>query len=97
VDPRVEEGAARAHLEFEVVDRVRLPGGEEDLDRLLLPEGIVSLREGPPGVAVDAIEPHVERGFLPEHADQGRLLGGRPVLGPDEGRQRRNLLPGLTA
>jgi len=94
VDARVEEDAPRAHLEFEVIHRVRLSRGEEHLDRLLLPEGIVAPGERPPGVAVDALETDVERRVVPGHADDGRLLRRGSILRTDERRQRWDLVPG---
>src|SRR6185312_5499419 len=73
VDGAVPEDAPRAHLELEVVDGVGRPRRQEDLYRLFLIDGIVPPLERPPGVAVLAVEPHVERRVVPGDANPGLL------------------------
>jgi hypothetical protein len=64
VDAGIEEDAERAHLEFEVPRGIRPARGQEDLDGLLLIDRIVAPTIGAPGVAVLAIEAHVERRLI---------------------------------
>ena len=75
VDEGVEDGAERVHLELEVARRRRGARRDEELDDLLLPEGLVPPAVARPGLRVGALEAHDERVAPVEERDPGREPG----------------------
>jgi hypothetical protein len=94
VDARVEQGAQRAHLEFEIPRGVLVSRRDEDLDGLLLIDRIVAPPVRPPGVAVRAIEAHVKRHFIAAEAHPCLLRRGAAAVGERERREHRDVFPG---
>src|SRR5262249_28160616 len=83
----------RAHLGLEIAGRrsvpwnVRKAWSQEDLHRLLQIDRVVAPEIGPPGVAVRAVEAHVEGRLVPGEPDRGLLEGGASTVRTLEGRQ----------
>src|SRR6185295_8293692 len=82
-----------ADLEFEVALWIVGARREEDLDRLLLPERVVALRERAPGREVRAVEPHREAVVVAADADRRLHAGRSAAVREHEGGQARHLAP----